>query len=171
MKYRLMGGSLYAEGSKTPEASLKYDMFSTVKRIFDRSGTLLYTADTFNSSPDNSKQKRYVLTNTAGVPVITAYPGYAENEDPDLVGRPAARLPRTDHAKLQIKGENYTLIMQNSQNYVMKDESGSPVLSVIHRGIRGGWNLETMHDFSPEILAAIFVFCRNIESENELIIV
>ena len=171
MKYRLMGGSLYAEGNRTPAAVLKYDMFSNEKRIYDQSGALAYKADIINEGSGSVKQKKYVLRNLSGVPVITACPGYAEDEDPDIYGWPVARLPRTDHAKLTYKGENYTLIMQNSQYYVMNDDTERPVVSVIHRGIGGGWNIESSRSFSPEILLAVFVFCRNIESENELIIV
>ena len=122
MKYRLTGGSLYAEGSKTPAASLKYDMFSSEKRIFDRSGALIYKADIVSEGSGSVRQKKYVLYNSRGVPVITAYPGYAEAEDPDVYGWPIARLPKTDHADLKIKGEDFTLIMQNSQYYVMNDE-------------------------------------------------
>ncbi|MBR3357997.1 MAG: hypothetical protein IKG46_09260 [Solobacterium sp.] len=171
MNYRLMSGNLYAEGNKTPAASLKYDMFSNEKRIYDRAGQLVYTADIVNEGTGSVRQKKYVLRSLQGVPVITAYPGYAEAEDPEIYGWPLARLPKTDHADLKIKGEDYTLIMQNSQYYVMNDESEKPAVSVIHRGIGGGWNIETSLDLTPEILLAVFVFCRNIESENELIIV
>ena len=166
-----MGGILYSEGNKVPEASLKYDMFSNEKKIYDRDGKLAFKTEIVNVGSSNVKEKKYVLMNSAGVPVGTAYPEYAEGEDPDNVGWPVAWLPVTDHAKFRYKGEDFTLIRQNSQYYVLNDETQKPAVSVVHRGITGGWNLEASRKFSPEILLAVFVFCRNIESENDLIIV
>ena len=41
------------------------------------------------------------------------------------------------------------------------------VMQIFHRGIVGGWNIEAMDNFAPEIICGIFVFCKYIEQENE----
>lgn len=42
--------------------------------------------------------------------------------------------------------------MHNSQNYSLKDEQENTKLQIMHRGIAGGWTMDTNECFSPEIL-------------------
>ena len=39
------------------------------------------------------------------------------------------------------------------------------------KGIAGGWIVEDICGFVPEIICGIFIFCRYIEQENEFLIV
>ena len=63
------------------------------------------------------------------------------------------------------------LEMHNCQNYSLKNCRGEVILQVMHRGICGGWNLVTNYDFVPEVICGLFLFCRYIEQENELLII
>ncbi|QRV22121.1 hypothetical protein I6K70_12195 [Lacrimispora saccharolytica] len=80
-------------------------------------------------------------------------------------------MPRVDSADLILQNLSAHLKMINSQNYLLSDGSGQGILSVMHRGGMGGWDLDSREEFSPEILCGIFVFCRYLEQENELIVV
>lgn len=65
----------------------------------------------------------------------------------------------------------FSLNMYNSQYYVLRNTNGDDVLSILHKGTTGGWFFDDKQGFAPEILCAIFVFCRYMEQENELLIV
>ena len=103
--------------------------------------------------------------------MILGYPDYAKGENPDEVGWPAVRVPRVDHAEIYIEEKKYILEMHNSQSYSLLDCTGETVLRIMHRGICGGWNLITDYKFMPEIICGLFLFCRYIEQENELLII
>ncbi|MDE6995216.1 MAG: hypothetical protein K2P41_12460 [Lachnospiraceae bacterium] len=68
-------------------------------------------------------------------------------------------------------GKTFLLTMHNSQNYSLKDQNGKTVLQILHRGLIGGWLLETDFPFQAQILSGLFIFCRFIEQENEFLIV
>ena len=61
--------------------------------------------------------------------------------------------------------------MHNSQNYSLINAHNSEVLRIMHKGIAGGWAVEDICGFVPEIICGIFIFCRYIEQENEFLIV
>lgn len=65
----------------------------------------------------------------------------------------------------------YLLVMQNDQNYLLSDKYSKAVIQIFHRRLVGGWDIEVMNDFAPEIICGIFVFCRYVEQENEFSIV
>lgn len=65
----------------------------------------------------------------------------------------------------------YVLTMHNSQNYSLMDTNDLEVLCIMHKGIAGGWMVESNCGFAPEIICGIFTFCRYIEQENEFLIV
>ena len=100
-----------------------------------------------------------------------ARPGYAEGDDPGVVGWPICRMPRVDHANIVVNGEEYLLTMHNSQNYSLLNTRNSEVLRIMHKGIAGGWIVEDICGLVPEIICGIFIFCRYIEQENEFLIV
>lgn len=50
-------------------------------------------------------------------------------------------------------------------------ENGTVVLQIMHRGIAGGWTIDTVEKFQPQVICGLFMFCRYIEQENEFIIV
>ncbi|MBQ4552448.1 MAG: hypothetical protein IJA59_05820 [Clostridia bacterium] len=70
-----------------------------------------------------------------------------------------------------MNGEEYLLTMHNSQNYSLTNNGNSEVLCIKHKGIAGGWTVEDICGFAPEIICGIFIFCRYIEQENEFLIV
>ena len=73
---------------------------------------------------------------------------------------------------LEKKGQqSYALVMHNSQNYGLKDPTGCTVVQIMHRGLCGGWNIDTDEAFSSGILCGIFAFCRYMEQENEFVVV
>ncbi|NBH82291.1 hypothetical protein D7X88_04200 [bacterium C-53] len=80
-------------------------------------------------------------------------------------------MPRVDHAKVVFNKNEYLLTMQNNQNYILSDKFDKAVIQIFHRGLVGGWNIEVMSDFLPELICGIFVFCRYIEQENEFLVV
>ena len=115
--------------------------------------------------------REYILTGNGKQIICSARPGYADGDDPNIVGWPICRMPRVDHASIVMNGEEYLLTMHNSQNYSLKDTNHTEVLRIMHKGIAGGWDVEDICDITPEIICGIFVFCRYIEQENEFLIV
>ena len=111
------------------------------------------------------------MLDTEGNVIVSGRPDYAKGENPDEAGWPAVRVPRVDHADIYMKEKKYSLELHNCQNYSLKDCRGEIMLQVIHRGICGGWNLVTNYDFTPEVICGLFLFCRYIEQENELLII
>ena len=87
------------------------------------------------------------------------------------VGRAFAEVAGREGAKVVIGGGEYTLCMENEQNYIVLDDSNTEVIRIVHKGITGGWKIENGRDFSPEVLCGVFIFCRYIEQENEFLMV
>lgn len=50
-------------------------------------------------------------------------------------------MPRVDHAKVVFDKNEYLLVMQNDQNYLLSNKSGRAVIQIFHRGLVGGWNI------------------------------
>jgi hypothetical protein len=92
-------------------------------------------------------------------------------DDPDVVGWPVCRMPKVDRADITIDGTDYLILMYDSRNYGMQNNEGKEILHIQHNGIAGGWTIKCDHDFAPEVLCGLFVFCRYIEQENEFLIV
>lgn len=57
------------------------------------------------------------------------------------------------------------------ENYLMKNRQGEVALCVLHRGIAGGWRIECGPEFEPWAICAVFVFCRYLEQENQMVVV
>lgn len=112
--------------------------------------------------------KQYLLKNSEGEVLLSGVPRYADGDDPSVVGWPIYRMPRVNSAELLFQGRSGLLKMINSQNYRLTAPSGKVMLTFLHRGIIGGWRLETAEEFPPELLCGIFIFCRYMEQENEL---
>ncbi|MDE6589165.1 MAG: hypothetical protein K2K53_02205 [Oscillospiraceae bacterium] len=68
-------------------------------------------------------------------------------------------------------GREYLLVMRNSQNYILSAPNGQAAVQIVHRGLMGGWDIEAGGDLRPEELCGIFVLCRYIEQENELVLI
>jgi len=125
----------------------------------------------FKARCSDVRNREYILTDNGNQLICSARPGYADGDDPNVVGWPICRMPRVDHANIVVNSEEYFLTMHNSQNYSLINAHNSEVLRIMHKGIAGGWAVEDHSGFTPENICGIFIFCRYIEQENELLIV
>ena len=175
MQYTIKSGVLYNE-TQTALAKIKSALLGPQRKIFSITNETLLTADIryldeSKASSGDVRNREYILTDTKNQLIGSAHPGYAEGDDPNVVGWPICRMPRVDHADLVMNGKEFLLTMHNSQNYSLMDIGSSEVLRIMHKGIAGGWSVEDCYGFAPEILCSIFIFGRYIEQENEFLIV
>ena len=175
MQYTIKSGVLYNE-TQTALANIKSALLGPQRKIFSITNETLLTADIryldeSKASSGDVRNREYILTDTKNQLIGSAHPGYAEGDDPNVVGWPICRMPRVDHADLVMNGKEFLLTMHNSQNYSLMDTNDLEVLCIMHKGIAGGWMVESNCGFAPEIICGIFTFCRYIEQENEFLIV
>ena len=176
MQYTIKAGELYKSDSQTALAKIKSALIGPQRQILSISGELLLTADVryldeSKASSGDVRNREYILSDNGNQPIGSARPGYADGDDPNVVGWPVCRMPRVDHANIVVNGEEYLLTMHNSQNYSLINTHNSEILRIMHKGIAGGWAVEDICSFAPEIICGIFIFCRYIEQENEFRIV
>lgn len=176
MRYTIKAGVLYGEQPQQALAKIKSTFMGPVKKILrEKDETVLKTdircKDIELEHRGDVRRREYILVNCLNEIIASAHPGYADGDDPAVVGWPVCRLPKVDHAKLMIEEDDYLLTMHNSQNYALRDAGGYEILRIMHKGLSGGWSLEDDHGFAPEILCGLFTFCRYIEKENEFLIV
>lgn len=176
MHYIMVAGSLYDKQKDKVFVHIKGRFVGPEKRILSADGTLLLQTDirrinTSNKITGDVRYTEYVMQDEKRKECAIARPNYAEGDDPAEVGWPINRMPKVDHAQVIMEGQEYCLVMQNSQNYTLADHTGNIVLRLLHRGLIGGWNIEADDCFSPEIVCGLFLFCRYIEQENEFITV
>lgn len=175
MQFLMKSGTLYgSEGSIL--CTLQKILFHMEKKVYSSDGTLALEISMERTGGPPEKQgdvrfHRYVMKEPDGQQIAVANPGYCPGEDPDIALWPVCRMPRADRACLQLRDRDYTLTMLNSQNYILKDTEGQTVLQIVHRGIIGGWIIDTDLPERPEVFCGLFVFCRYLEQENELMIV
>lgn len=174
MNYTMKAGTLYHQGKVA--ARIKGIFASSEKHIFSPKGNLLLRVDIRNLDSPQERQgdvrfREYIMTSNESVSYAFARPDYAEGDDPLVVGWPYCRMPRIDHAQVQIGDSTYCLVMINSQNYLLKEQPGKKVMEIFHRGLAGGWDIEAADELRPELVCGIFIFCRYIERENEFLIV
>lgn len=176
MRYGIKSGALFSEENQIVLATIKSTLCGSEITIYASDGSVLLKADVRNSCIDQKasggvRRKVYVLENQWGETAATGRPGYAEGDDPAVVGWPVHRLPRTDHAEILWEGRQWRLSMRSSRRYTLTDEENREVLSVRHKGVLGGWTLEDSFGFDCGMLCGLFIFCRYIEQENELMLV
>lgn len=175
MQYTIKSGVLYNE-TQNALAKIKSALLGPQRNIFSIANETLLTVDIryldeSKASSGDVRNREYILTGSKSQLIGSARPGYADGDDPDVVGWPICRMPRVDHAHVSIGVTEYVLTMHNSQNYSLVDTNDSEVLRIMHKGIVGGWIVESNCDFAPDIICGIFTFCRYIEQENEFLIV
>jgi len=175
MQYTIKSGVLYNE-TQNALAKIKSALLGSQRNIFSIANETLLTVDIryldeSKASSGDVRNREYILTGSKSQLIGSARPGYADGDDPDVVGWPICRMPRVDHAHVSIGVTEYVLTMHNSQNYSLVDTNDSEVLRIMHKGIVGGWIVESNCDFAPDIICGIFTFCRYIEQENEFLIV
>ncbi len=174
MNYTMSAGMLFCRKHKL--AQIKSAFTGPERQILSADKDLLLRADIRNlETPPESRGdvrfRQYILRDAMGSERAVAKPDYAEGNDPAVTGWPIYRMPRVDHAQILMNDREYCLTMQNSQNYTLNDAMGKVVIQIRHRGLSGGWDIEAAAEMPPEIICGIFVFCRYIESENELVMV
>ena len=177
MKYQLKAGILCQLTDKetlTPIASIKNKLCGAEKKIqVEQSvySTQIVSIESSQPKPKGSCPHQYVLLDEQQKIILQATPYYAEGEDPSISGWPLYRMPQVELAKLTIDGQTCLLQMLNVQNYRLTTNDQTVLAEVIHRGISGGWNINTYAKFSPEILCGLSIFCRYLEQESELMAV
>lgn len=176
MQYMMKGGVIHSGQTLRALARIKGVLSGPDKSILGEEDGLRMRADI--RYPDGKRegssdvrQKEYVLTGPEGSVVAVAHPDYAPGVGPGGDGLPVCRLPRVDHARIEMKGTDFMLTMHSSQRYTLEQDGGAEAVRITHRGIPGGWTIEDRVGFAPELLCGLFVFCRYIERENELLIV
>lgn len=174
MKYTMRAGALYAQGQIV--AKIKGALIGTEKQILSPDGRLLLRTEirSLDAPPDRQADVRfreYVMIGEENDPFAIGKPDYAEGDDPMVIGWPCCRMPKVDHAQMQVGSNAFCLVMINSQNYLLKGQPGEVVVEIFHRGLTGGWDIEAADELRPEFICGIFVFCRYIEQENEFLIV
>lgn len=172
MRYTMKSGVLYRD--QRPLMKIRSSLTGSVKRISDSEETLLFQTDIQDlrdkqCPAGDGRCRRYILTDRDEKLLAEAFPGYAQGEDLACSGWPVFRMPRVDHAQVSVGSTGYCLRMHNSMCYTLTDEAGIEVLRILHQGIIGGWTLEDSTGLSAGILCGLFIFCRYIELENELI--
>jgi len=176
MKYMLKSGILYNENTSKPLAILKGNFVGPEKEIYSSDHTLVFytnicpTEETGTPSGD-VRSHQYIMQDTFGNAYAIGKPDYAENSNPDVFGWPISHMPRVNHANIYLSNRDYSLVMENSQNYTLSTIDGKLSAQIIYNGLMGGWRFHTYETFSPEDLCGIFAFCRYIEQENEFMIV
>ena len=137
------------------------------KRIFNMEGIILGRTVIRGERNGHIRGRNYVLLDTLGKTCAVVRPGYAKGEDPEEIGWPIHRMPRVDHAEVMIDGELCMLTMHSAHHYTLSKIGKVCRAQLTHRGLCGGWQIESEQGFSPKILSAFYVFCRYMEQEND----
>lgn len=174
MRYTMKAGVLYSQNNRL--AYIKGILIGPEKKIFSTDGTLLLTTGIRNLDAPSGRAsdvrfRQYLLLEADGTEYAVAHPNYAQGDDPSVVNWPLYRMPKVDHAQILMDDKEYLLIMRNSQNYSLKKNTGEDAIQIFHRGLTGGWDIETSISISPEVICGIFIFCRYMEQENEFLVV
>ncbi len=174
MHYVIRTGVLFSQEDR-PLAQLKGAFSGQEKTVCTPDGTvvmrtMIRRAEQPVQHPVDVHSREYVLLHADGTQIAQARPDYAQGADLSAAGWPVCKMPEVDHASVHMHGEQYRLNFQNSQNYTLTDRSGGVMVQILHRGLAGGWNVDAGEDFSPEEICGLFVFCRYLEQENEMMV-
>lgn len=140
MKYIMKSGKLYRDGAMLIQC--KSRRISPWKIICDKEGKeLLYTeiyqrnSDVSGISDMQTKEssraeygdivgRRYLLRKMDGSICTSAAPFYAAGERLTENGFPVCRMPRVDHALMDIQGKTCVLIRKNGENMYFRMKAG-----------------------------------------------
>lgn len=173
MIYYLTAGVLCAADEAQPLAHIRGCLCGAEKQVFNGDNSLLLRTDIRLLYPDAQAvpAKEYVMYGPDGSELAVARPRCSTGDDPSAASWPVCRMPRADEAVLTMEGREYTLVMENVQNYVLTDAQGRCAVRIIHRGMTGGWKLDVSQPLSPPLLCGLFIFCRYLEKENEFVVI
>lgn len=175
MKCLLKSGCLMAEDGKVL-ARIRSSLRGQSRRITLEDGGVLrrdiVPVPGIEKLTGDARTHLYVMADeSTGDVMAEASPLYAEENCPEEVGWPVCRAPKVDRALVMMGGEEYFLVMLNSQNYTLSDNEGEQVLGLCHNGVGGSWTVTCPGDFTSAEICAVFVFCRYIEVENDFPVV
>ncbi|WP_337575608.1 hypothetical protein [Fournierella sp.] len=169
MEYLMKGGVLY-RGETEPVG--KIGGWLCGNRYTIRQGTMEYQVRVQPlEQPEECCSGREYFLRGKGGQLMRAVPCYRRGQEPEQAGWPLNRTPEVDRAELTWRKKAYSLEMVSCENYLMKNQKGEVALCVMHRGIAGGWRIECGPEFEPWAICAIFVFCRYLEQENQMVVV
>lgn len=139
--------------------------------IADGGQKLIMEALDIKDAPDPFLPRVYRLSDQNGTLMMTGRPLYSDDDNPNIYGWPVCRMPKADRLEICLNSETLMLHMKNNQYYQLADGDGLTLYTMIHKGITGGWDLETFREFTPGILCGLFLFCNYLGKENEFITV
>ena len=176
MTYELKAGVLYKQPEEIPLARIKGGLYGSERQILGPDNALLLRTEIHHlESPPgqsgNVRYTRYIMYRANGQKYALGEPRYAEGDDPGKNGWPIYRMPRADSVRLTTGSTEYTLHMENSREYELIDSRDARVLYIVHRGVVGGWRLESRLAFPVCFLCGVFLFCRYLEQENRFLTV
>lgn len=170
MKYYLVLGTMYSDNDNTKLIHIKSSFFSSKKQIIASDGTLQLQTNILNFVPD-VRSHEYVLTDMHENRIAIATPDYAKQENPDTHKYPINRAPLVDHAKLLICNKEFNLVRMCVNCYEVYDLSSQAVVKIYRSKATWKWLIDAEAEFVPAVLCGIFVFCKYLEKENELIVI
>lgn len=176
MRYVVRANALYAVHTeqllaKARRAFLGSENVITLPDDTPALTTSILSADMPGVQRGDVRFHRYVMLDGQQAAVAEGFPNYAQEDDPDVNGWPLCRLPRANHVRIRMEGTEYLLIMHDGRHYTLKNLEGDTVMDITHRGLCGGWNLETKKEFAHPVVCGLYLFCRYLEKENEWMIV
>ncbi len=171
MQYVMKAGMLYDRDQKRSFARVKREFAGTERRILSADGAPALRTEIRRPDPGDVRSVEYVMEEPDGHVRAAARPDYAEGEEPETAGWSPHRMPKVDRACLRMDGREYELVMKSSTSYTLSGPSGEEVLRILHRGLNGGWDIQAADKLGPETVCGLFVFCRYMERENEIVIV
>ena len=137
------------------------------KRILTMDGKILGRTMIRGDECGHVRSREYVLLDTMGIPRAVVRPAYAQGEDPTEVGWPIHRMPAVNRAEVLMDGKVCELVMHDAYCYTLTKVKEMGRVQLRHRGLGGGWQIESEADFTPKMLSAFYVFCRYMEQEND----
>ncbi|MDE6944388.1 MAG: hypothetical protein K2P66_08170, partial [Lachnospiraceae bacterium] len=114
MRYLLKSGVLCEEKGDKILSRIEHTILRISKTVVlsDDTPILKITIRDPDTSEDNHGNKRfreYVMLDCNDTLIAVGYPAYAEGEDPDRNRQPICRMPRVDHAIVQIAEATFLL--------------------------------------------------------------
>lgn len=118
MRYILKSGVLYQEPD-CALAKLKGVFAGLEKRVYQNDGSLaqrtaIRDLDVPAVKKADVRFHAYVMLDAADGEIAIARPDYADGDDPAILGWPICRMPRVDHATVEVQGRKYILVTSTS---------------------------------------------------------
>ena len=152
LKYRMKAGKLYLGNDLLVQS--KGRMVSPGKIICDREGRELLYTEIFQKDADASETGDMQGKASSS----------AEN------GFPVCRMPRVDHALMDIQGKTCVLIRKKWGEYVLQDEGGKVLMQIQYTGALGRqYEINTFSTWKPEMIAGIVQLSYYMERESEFL--